>query len=104
MMNCFKMYGISWTTLGVMVVRDYTSKGVPIMFWKHNLREKEYEEVERKVANACEENEFGRVLRTPIGLGAHDAFATHPYILTPSVQGDVTPYVASYTKVKAFLQ
>ncbi len=40
MMNCIKMYGVSWTTLGVMVVRDHTSKGVPTMFWKHNLRKK----------------------------------------------------------------
>jgi hypothetical protein len=65
---------------------------------------KEYEEVEWKVSNDCEGNEFGRVLKTPIGLGAHDTYAVHSSILTPSVQGDVTPDVASYTKVKAFLQ
>jgi hypothetical protein len=74
------------------------------MFWKHILRKKEYEEVEWKVANDCEENEFGRVLKTPIALGDHDASRVHSYILTPSVQGDVNPNVASYTKVKAFLQ
>jgi hypothetical protein len=104
MMNCMKMYGLSWTTLGVMIVRDHTSKGVPTMFWKHNLRKNEYEEVEWKVAHDCERNEFGRVLKTPVGLGAHDAFAVQSSILTPSFQGDVTPDVASYTKVKAFLQ
>ena len=38
MMNCIKMYGGNWTTLSVLVVRDHTSKGVPTMFWKHNLR------------------------------------------------------------------
>jgi len=104
MMNCIKMYGVSWITLGVMVIRDHTSRGVPTLFWKHNIRKKEYEEVEWKVANDCEENEFGRVLKTPIGLGAHDASDVHSYILTPSAQGDVTPDVAPYTKVKAFLQ
>jgi hypothetical protein len=60
--------------------------------------------VEWKVANDYGRNEFGRVLKTPIGLGAHDASDVHSSILTPSVQGDVTPDVASYTKVKAFLQ
>jgi hypothetical protein len=104
MMNCIKMYGVSWTTLGGMIVRDHTSKGVPTMFWKHNLRKQQYEEVEWKVANDCERNEFGRVLKTPVGLGAQDAFAVHSSILTPSVQGDATPDVASCTKVKAFLQ
>jgi hypothetical protein len=74
MMNCMKMYGVSWTTLGVMIVRNHTSKGVPTMFWKHNLRKNVYEKVEWKVANDCKRNEFGRVLTTPVGLGAHDAF------------------------------
>jgi hypothetical protein len=104
MMNCIKMYGASWTTMGVMAVRDHTSKGVPTMFWKHNLRKKECENVEWKVANGYEENEFGRVLKTPSAMGDHDASGVHSYILTPSVQGDVSPDVASYTKVKAFLQ
>jgi len=53
-MNCIKMYGVSLTTLGVMVVRDHTSKAVPKLVWKHNLRTKEYEEVEWKVANGCD--------------------------------------------------
>jgi hypothetical protein len=74
------------------------------MFWKHNLRKKEYEEVEWKVASDCEGDEFGRVLKTPIALGDHDVSLVYSYILAPSVQGDVTPDVASYTKVKAFLQ
>jgi hypothetical protein len=74
------------------------------MFWKHNLRKNVYEEVEWKVANDYERNEFGCVLKTPVGLGAHDAFPVQSSILTPSVQGDVNPDVASYTKVKAFLQ
>jgi hypothetical protein len=103
MLNCIKMYGVSWTTLGVMIVRDRTSKGVPTMLWKHNLRNKEYEEVEWKVANDCERNAFGRVIKSPIGLGAHEACVVHSSILKPSVQRDVTPDVASYTKVKAFL-
>ena len=60
--------------------------------------------MEWKVANDYERNEFGRVLKTPVGLGAHDAFLVQSFILTPSVQGDVTSDVASYTKVKAFLQ
>ena len=33
-----------------------------------------------------------------------DASGVHSYIMTPSVQGDVSPDVASYTNVKAFLQ
>ena len=65
---------------------------------------KEYEEVEWKVANDCERNEFRRVLKFPIGLNAHDASGVHSSILTPWVQGDVTPHVVSYTKVKALLQ
>ena len=64
---------------------------------------KEYEEVEWKVANDCEENEFERVLKTPISLGVHDAYGVHSYISTPSVQGHMSLDVASYTKVKAFL-
>ena len=60
--------------------------------------------MEWKVAHDCERDEFGRVLKTPVGLGAHDAFAVQSSILTPSFQGDVTPDVASYTNVKAFLQ
>ena len=56
-----------------------------------------------KVANDSEENEFGRVLKTPIGLGDHDGSGVHSYILTPSVQSDVPRDVASYTKVKSFL-
>ncbi len=60
--------------------------------------------MEWKVANGCEENESGRVLKTPIVLSDHDACGVHSYILTPSVQGDVTLDVESYTKVKAFLQ
>ena len=87
-----------------MVVRDHTSKGVPTMFWKHNLRKKEYEKVEWKVASDCEENVFGRVLKTLIGLGDHDASDVHSYTLKPSAQGDVSTNVESYTKVKAFLQ
>ena len=104
MMNCIKMHGVSWTTLGLMVVRDHTSKGVPTMFWKHNLRKKEYEKEEWKVANDCEENQFGRVLKTSIGMGAHGASIVRSSILTSSVRGDATLDVASYTKVKAFLQ
>ena len=104
MMNCIKMYGVSWTTLGVMVVRDHTSKGVPTMFWEHNLRKKENEEVEWKVANRCDDDVFGRVLKTPISMGYHDTSGVHSYTHTPSVQGDMTPDGASYTKVKAFLQ
>ena len=104
MMNCIKMYGVRWTTLGVMVVRDHTSKGEPTMFGKHNLRKKENEEVAWKVANDFEKNEFGRVLKTPTALGDHDAFGVQSYILTPSVQGDMTPDVASHNKVMAFLQ
>jgi hypothetical protein len=87
-----------------MVVRDHTSKGVPTLFWEYNLRKKEYEEVEWKVANDCEENEFGRVLKTPIGLGDHDTSGVHSYTLTPPVQGDVSPDVTSYTNLKASLQ
>ena len=71
--------------MGVIVVRDHTSKGALTMFWKHNLR-KQNEEVEWKVAaNDLEENEFGRVSKTPIGLDDHDASGVHSYILTPSV-------------------
>ena len=54
--------------------------------------------MEWKVANDCERNELGRVLQPPIVLGAHDASAVHSSIWTSSVQGDVTPDVASYTK------
>ena len=61
---------------------------------------KEYEEVEWKVSNDCEETEFGRVLKTPIALGDHDASSVHSYFLTPSVQGNVNPDVASYTKLR----
>jgi len=104
MMNCIKMYEVSWATLGVMVVRDHTSKGVPTMFWKHNLRNEEYEEGEWKVANGSEENEFERVLKTPSALSDHDASSVHSYILTPSLYGNVSLDVAAYTKVKAFLQ
>jgi hypothetical protein len=46
---------------------------------------KEYEEVEWKFANDCERNEFGPILKTPIGLGAHDASVAHSSILPPSV-------------------
>ena len=65
---------------------------------------KEYEEVEWKIANACDENEFGRKLKIPTALGNHDASSVHSYILTPTVQGDVSPNVASYIKLKAFLK
>ena len=34
----------------------------------------------------------------------NDASGVNSLFLTPSVQGDVNPDVASYTKVKAFLQ
>jgi hypothetical protein len=84
MMNCIKMYGVRWTTLGAMIVRDHTSKGVPTICWKHNLRKKEYDEVEWKVTSDCERNELGRVLKTPVGMGAHDASDVHSStILTP---------------------
>jgi len=99
MINCIKMYGVSWTTLGVMVVRDDTSKGVPKMFWKHNLRKKEYEEMEWKIANACDENDFGREFKIPIAQGDHDASGVHSYTQTPPVQGDVSLDVPEYTKL-----
>jgi hypothetical protein len=64
-MNCIKMYVVSWTILDGMVVRDQTSKGVPAMFWKHDLRKKD-EEVEWKVAQGCNENEFVRGLKSQL--------------------------------------
>ena len=103
-MNSNKMYGVSWTTLGVMVIRDHTIKGVPTMFWKHNLRKKECEEVEWNVANGCDKDGFKRVLKIPTALGDHHATGVHPCIMTPPVQVDVSPDVSSDTKLKDLIQ
>ncbi len=90
MMNCIKKCGVSWTTWDIMVVRDQTSEGKSTIFWKHNLQRKEYEEVERKDPNGCDENEFGRVVKFSIALDYHHASGVYPFIQTPPVQGDVT--------------
>ena len=47
------------------------------------ISEKIYEEVEWKVANVCDKNEFGRVLKVPTALGDHHASGVGPYTLTP---------------------
>jgi hypothetical protein len=87
-----------------MIVRDHTSKGSPTMFWKHSLRRKEYEQVEWKVANGCDENEFESVLKIPTALGDHHASGVYPAIVTPPVQGEVTHDVSSYTKLKDLIR
>jgi hypothetical protein len=104
MMNSIKMCGVSWTILDVMVVREHTSKGAPTLFWKHNFRSKEYEEVERNVANGCDKNEFGREFNITIAIGDHHASGVDNAILAPPVQGNVTSDLSLNTKLKELLQ
>ncbi len=37
MMTSKKMYGLSITKHGYLIVRDHRSKGPPAIFWKHNI-------------------------------------------------------------------
>jgi hypothetical protein len=53
---------------------------------------------------AATRKKIGRVLKIPTALGDHHASGVDSYILTPPVQGDVSPDLSSYTKLKAFLQ
>ena len=56
--------------------------------------------MEWKVANGCDENEYGRVLKIPSPLGDHHASGVYPYILTLPVHGDMSPDVSSKNKLK----
>ena len=59
-----------------------------------------YEGEEWKVANGCDENKFGLVLKMPTDLCDYHASDVDLYILTTPVQGDVSLDVSSDTKLK----
>ncbi len=77
MMNCMKIYGLSITNHGYLIVRDHRSKGPPAIFWKHNIRENKglvQDKFEWKIQNGEADDAPGRYLKKPKPLHIEHGF------------------------------
>ena len=72
MFNCMKMYGLSKTSEGLLIVRDHRSIGEPTIFWTHNLKrgKRVVQKATWKVEDGTTKHEAGRVLKYPESMNA----------------------------------
>ena len=92
MMNCMKMYGLSITKHGYLIVRDHRSIGPPAIFWKHNTRGKGLgqEKFEWKVQNGEADDAPGRYLKKAKPLDIEHGFEVPLYghgLVTQQLEG-----------------